>query len=174
MALSVNRRWIAALPVLVIFLSLLQILPFLLPDIGDNLTESYQPVKTLLTTSLVFLEPLADTKPDGMTVSLLICALANYVTIVLEGVTAGSAIRLDFFCVASLSCKELTSTTMMLPYLGLAIAALASWRRNPAEGKRNVRLLLLSAIEICPDCFTTSKRHSYASLNQGKRGEGIR
>ena len=247
MALSVNRKWIAALPVLVIFLSLLQILPFLLPDIGDNLTESYEPVKTLrfiythgaavhkwgpfpslifapvyavmllisklghhltnlskqypygfddpviqmghmllaaritvlivgllsiyylcrslqralrddfappialllcLTTSLVFLEPLADTKPDGMMVSLLICALANYVSIVLEGITAGSAIRLAFFYVASLSCKELTSTTMMLPYLGLAVAALTTWRSNPTEGKRPVRLLLLSAISI--------------------------
>jgi hypothetical protein len=183
MARSVYRKWLAALPLVVVFVSLIQLLPFLLPDVRDNLSESYEPAKTLrfialhgafvhkwgpvpafifapvyavvllisklgghlshlngsypfgfdnaeiqighmllaarttvllvglisiyylcrslqrglkdafspviallvcLSTSLIFLEPLADTKPDGLMVSMLMCALANYVSIVLE------------------------------------------------------------------------------------------
>ncbi|HEY9128114.1 MAG TPA: hypothetical protein VIM62_13355 [Acidobacteriaceae bacterium] len=238
---------LAALPSLVVLLSLLQQLVFLLPDIRDGLTESYEPVKTLrfiythgqavhkwgpfpsflfapvyaillgfaklthhlgklsaeypygfddpirqfgqmilaaratvllvailsifylcrtlqralnntlapvfalllaLTTSLVFLEPLADTKPDGMMVSLLICALANFAAIVLEGFTFRSALGLAFFYVASLSCKELTSTTLMLPYLGLVVSLLLQSRDNKPEFSRQLKLLLLSVLAV--------------------------
>ena len=253
MASSSNRissgssKLLAALPCLIILLALLQILPFLLPATHDDLTESYEPAKTLrflythgvavhkwgpfpslvfgpvyacvllaakisghlgkltseypfgfdnavlqmghmllaarttvlligllsvyylcrtlqrtlnnrlapvialllcLTTSLVFLEPLADTKPDGMMVSLLICALANYTAIVLEGITVGTALGLAFFYVASLSCKELTSTTLMLPYLGLLVAAVLARRSNHQEGNRFLRLLVLSMAAV--------------------------
>jgi hypothetical protein len=253
MASSSNRissgstKLLAALPSLIIILALLHILPFLLPDTHDGLTESYEPAKTLrfiythgaavhkwgpfpslifgpvyacvlliakmgghlgkltsqypfgfdnavlqmghmllaartsvlllgalsvyylcrtlqralnntlapvialllcLTTSLVFLEPLADTKPDGMMVSLLICALANYIAIVLEGITVRTALGLAFFYVASLSCKELTSTTLMLPYLGLLVAAVPGRRSNHQEGNRFLRLLVLSMAAV--------------------------
>ena len=248
-------RLFAALPSLVIVFSLLQLVPFLLPDTHDALTESYEPVKTLrflyshgqavhkwgpfpsflfapvyavqlgiakithhlgklsaeypygfddpirqfgqmilaarvtvlivallsvfylcrtlqralnntfapvfalllaLTTSLIFLEPLADTKPDGMMVSLLICALANFASIVLEGITLRSALGLAFFYVASLSCKVLTSTTLMLPYLGLAVNLFLPRRgtesANSTDARqahsRQLKLLLLSALAI--------------------------
>ena len=244
---SGSSKLLAALPSLIIILALLHILPFLLPDTHDGLTESYEPAKTLrfiythgaavhkwgpfpslifgpvyacvllaaklgghlgkltsqypfgfdnaivqmghmllaartavllvgtlsvyylcrtlqrtlnntlapvialllcLTTSLVFLEPLADTKPDGMMVSLLICALANYASIVLQGITVRTALGLAFFYVASLSCKELTSTTLMLPYLGLLVAALLARRSNHPEGNRFLRLLVLSMAAV--------------------------
>ena len=244
---SGSSKLLAALPSLIIIFALLHILPFLLPDTHDGLTESYEPAKTLrfiythgaavhkwgpfpslifapvyacvllaaklgghlgkltsqypfgfdnaivqmghmllaartavllvgvlsvyylcrtlqrtlnstlapvialllcLTTSLVFLEPLADTKPDGMMVSLLICALANYAAIVLEGISVRTALGLAFFYVASLSCKELTSTTLMLPYLGLLATALLARRSNHPEGNRFLRLLVLSMAAV--------------------------
>ncbi len=93
-----------------------------------------------LTTSMVFLEPLIDSKPDGLMVGFLLFALANYASIVLLGATRSRAYALSFFWVASLSCKELTGGTMLLPFLGLLVAALVSGRVEPARGKRNLRL----------------------------------
>lgn len=243
MAWLAHRKWIAVLPSVVVFAALFQIIPFLLPDIRDNLSESYEPSKTLrfiashgtyvhkwgpipafifapvygamlvlskvghhlsslsgqypfgfddpvvqigrlilaaritvlligmasiyylcrslqralknnlapvvsllmcLCTSLVFLEPLADTKPDGLMVSMLICALANYVAIVLDGLTVGNAVRFAFFYIASVSTKELTSTTMFLPFLGLMLVGLSHWRAKTVEGKQYVRRMFLA------------------------------
>jgi hypothetical protein len=244
---SVYRKMIAFLPALVVGLSLLHLLPFLLPDVRDNLSESYEPAKTLhfiamhgayvhkwgpvpafifapvyavvllisklgghlsqfsgvypfgfdnaevqighmllaaratvfivglisiyylclslqralkdvfspvialmvcLSTSLIFLVTLVDTKPDGLMVSMLICALANYASIVLDGITAGRAIRLGLFYVASVSCKELTSTTLFLPFLGLLIVAIGQWRSGNAEGRLYVRRLMMLVVSI--------------------------
>ena len=244
---SVYRKLSAFLPALVVAISLLPLIAFLLPDVRDNLSESYEPAKTLrfiamhgayvhkwgpvpaflfapvygvvllvskltghlsrfngvypfgfdnaeiqighmlmaaratvlvvgflsiyylcrslqralkdtfspviallicLSTSLIFLEPLIDTKPDGLMVSMLICSLANYAAIVLDGMTTGRAVRLGLFYVASVSCKELTATSMFLPFLGLLLVAIGQWRSGTAEGKLYVRRLWVLVVSI--------------------------
>jgi hypothetical protein len=81
-------------------------------------------------------------------VSLLICAFANYAAIVLDGITAGRAIRLGLFYVASVSCKELTSTTMFLPFLGLLVVAIGRWRSGGVEGRLYLRRLMMLVVSI--------------------------
>lgn len=99
-----------------------------------------------LTTSMVFLESLVDTNPDGLMLAFLLFALANYAAIVLEGLTRWRAIGLAFFWVASLSCKELTSITMVLPCFGLIGLAAASLRGDAAAGKRNLKIMAVSCL----------------------------
>ena len=99
-----------------------------------------------LSTSMVFLESLVDTKPDGLMLAFLLFALANYAAIVLEGLTRRRVIGLAFFWVASLSCKELTAITMVLPCLGLITLALASFRGDTAAGKRKLKVIAIASL----------------------------
>jgi hypothetical protein len=103
-----------------------------------------------LSTSAVFFEPWTDTKPDGMMDALLMISLAAYASIVFRGLTLARALVMTLFYVASLSCKELTSLAMVLPFLWFAGGALRKLRRNPAEqageGRRELRILFASLL----------------------------
>jgi len=99
-----------------------------------------------LSTSIVFLESLVDTNPDGLMLAFLLFALANYASIVLEGLARRRAIGLAFFWVASLSCKELTAITMVLPCFGLIVLVLASLRGDTPAGKRNLKIVAVSCL----------------------------
>lgn len=243
MVRSLRDRWLSLLPVAIIFAAVVTLVPFLLPARHDNLSESYEPTKTLrffylhghqmhkwgpmpgfvyapfyaallaidkltghlgrvssqypfgfddplqelgamifaarvatmlvglaaiycltrtlqralkqsvgpvlavflsLSTSIIFLESLADTKPDGLMVGFLIFALANYAAIVLEGFTVARAVGLAFFYIASVSCKELTSVTLLVPYFALIVASVLRIRREPEAGKQDLRLIAVS------------------------------
>ena len=99
-----------------------------------------------LSTSVVFLQPLTDSKPDGLMIAFLLFALANYAAIVLDGWTRARAIGLAFFFVASISCKELTSVTFAVPYLALMALSIARIRHDPVEGRRELRLAAASCL----------------------------
>jgi hypothetical protein len=103
-------------------------------------------VLTSLSTSMVLLETLVDTNPNGLMIAFLLFALANYAVIVLRGFSKTRAIAMAFFYIASLSCKELTSVTFIFPYLSLiALAAWGVWR-NTTEGRRNFQIVTWSCL----------------------------
>jgi hypothetical protein len=97
-----------------------------------------------LSTSMVLLEALVDTNPNGLMIAFFLFALANYAAIILNGLTKKRAVAMAFFYVASLSCKELTSLSFILPYLALIALGVFGLRRNASEGKRNLQIVTLS------------------------------
>jgi hypothetical protein len=99
-----------------------------------------------LSTSMVLLEALVDTNPNGLMMAFFLFALANYAAIVLGGLTKGRAIAMAFFYIASLSCKELTSLTFVLPYLALIALGVFGVRRNAKDGRRDLQIIILSCL----------------------------
>jgi hypothetical protein len=99
-----------------------------------------------LSTSIVLLETLVDTNPNGLMIAFLLFALANYAVIILSGFSKGRAIAMAFFYIASLSCKELTSVTFILPYLALIALGVFGLQRNTVEGRRDLQIIVLSCL----------------------------
>jgi hypothetical protein len=99
-----------------------------------------------LSTSIVLLEALVDTNPNGLMIAFLLFALANYAAIVLSGLTKKRAIAMAFFYIASLSCKEITSLTLVLPYLALIALSVFGVLRNAKDGRRDLWLITLSCL----------------------------
>jgi hypothetical protein len=120
---------------------------YLTRTLQRHLASTFGPVLGVLlscSTSMVLLEALVDTNPNGLMIAFFFFALANYASIVLGGLTKRRAIGLAFFYVASLSCKELTSLTFVLPYLALIALAIYGVRKNAKDGRRDLGIIALS------------------------------
>ena len=122
---------------------------YLARTLQRHLASTLGPVLAVLlslSTSMVLLEALVDTNPNGLMIAFLLFALANYAAIILSGFTKRRAIAMAFFYIASLSCKELTSVTLVLPYLALIALGVFRARRNAVEGRRDLQIITLSCL----------------------------